>query len=357
MRVIVIGAGVIGAAVAEELAARGAHVSVVDMRSPGRGATQASAGLLAPYNEAQYHPALLDLCTKSLDLYDDFIRRLRDRTAQPIEYSRDGTLDVALNAEEADRLATLREWLTSHGVASEWLDTNALREREPSVTSAAAAGLRIPVHGFVGATSLTKALVQAARLQGAEFESPLSALRVEPLGAEVEVRADERRLLADAVVIAAGSWSSRVKIAGHPALPVKPIRGQLIQLTWSGETLPRWPVWGSRVYTVPWQPDTLLVGATVEDVGFDERSTVAGVHDLLAGVGELLPGSWQAAIADIRIGLRPSTADGMPLIGPLSSDSRIRLATGHYRNGILLAPLTARMIADDILGAETPRRS
>jgi glycine oxidase len=108
-------------------------------------------------------------------------------------------------------------------------------------------------------------------------------------------------------------------------------------------------VWGSRVYTVPWPPDTLLVGATVEDVGFDERSTVAGVHDLLAGVGELLPGAWPSAVAEVRVGLRPAIDRGVPLIGPIAEGSKIFLATGHYRNGVLLAPITAKTIADQIM--------
>jgi glycine oxidase len=349
VRVIVIGAGVIGAAIAEELAFRGARVTAIDMRSPGRGASQASAGLLAPYNEAQGHQALLDLCTASLDLYDDFVSRARERSGVPIEYAREGTLEVALTEEEAGRLAQMRDWLLGRGVACEWLEAARLREFEPALTASAVGGLLIPVHGFVGARSLVKALVQSARLHGAEFENPVEAIRVDPLGDEVEVRSDARRLLADAVVVAAGSWSSRVRVAGQAALPIRPIRGQLLQLTWAEGPLPKRPVWGSRVYTVPWPPDTLLVGATVEDVGFDERSTVAGIRDLLAGVGELLPGAWQSSLAEVRVGLRPATEDGLPLIGPLAAGSRIHLATGHYRNGVLLAPLTAKKIADQIM--------
>ena len=349
MTVVVIGAGIIGSAIAEELASRGARVTVLDMRSPGRGASQASAGLLAPYNEAHDNSVLLDLCTESLDLYDDFVRRVRDRTGLPIEYARDGTVEVAVTDDEAVRLRDLRRWLEARRVDADWLDPAGLRELEPAVTSDAAGALLVRSQGFVGASSLVKALVQSARLNGAEFESPLEALRVEPLGHGIEVRSNERRLLADHVVVAAGSWSSRVRIAGHSALPVRPIRGQLVQLTWSGGGLPTRPVWGSRVYTVPWAPETLLVGATVEDVGFDERSTVAGVHDLLEGVGELLPGSWQSAMVEVRVGLRPATDNGLPLIGPLPSDGRIVLATGHYRNGVLLAPLTAKRVADQIM--------
>jgi glycine oxidase len=349
MRVSIIGAGVIGAAVAEELAFRGAAVSVFDMRSAGRGATQASAGLLAPYIEGHGHPALLTLCTRSLDLYDEFIARIRHRTGLAIEYQRAGTVEIALTAEDVARLLDMRKWLDAQQIACNWLEGARVREFESAVTAGALGGLVIPVQGLVAATDLVRGLVQAARLQGAVFESPIEAVRVDPASDGINIHVDARRITADAVVIAAGAWSGRVRIAGQPALPVRPIRGQLIQLTWPDDTLPKRPVWGSRVYTVPWQPRTLLVGATVEDVGFDETSTVAGVHDLLAGVGELLPNAWQSAVADIRVGLRPATDTGLPMIGPLPSDRRICLATGHYRNGVLLAPLTAKLVADHVM--------
>ncbi len=349
MRTLIIGAGVIGAAVAEELSSRGAAVTVLDMRSAGRGATQASAGLLTPYIEGQDNPSLLDLCARSLGLYDEFIARIRERSGLTIEYQRDGTIEVALAEEEAGRLLDMRRWLEERQIGSDWLDGAGVREIEPAVSAGAIGGLLIPTQGLVGASALVHALVQAARLQGAAFESPVQAVRVNPTRTGIDVHADSRELSADAVVVAAGSWSGRVRIAGHVAVPVRPIRGQLVQLTWADDTLPRRPIWGSRVYTVPWQPRTLLVGATVEDVGFDERSTVAGVHDLLAGVGDLLPGAWQSAVADIRVGLRPATDTGLPLIGPLPSDPRICLATGHYRNGVLLAPLTARLVADHVM--------
>src|SRR5262249_52894438 len=157
----------------------------------------------------------------------------------------------------------------------------------------------------------------------------------------VVVHAGDRAIDADAVVIAGGAWSSRVRVDGAPAMPVKPMRGQLIELAWPGGGLPERPVWGAHSYTVPWPAtNALLVGAPLEDVGFGERSRVAGVRDLLDGVGELLPGAWQAAVTDVRVGLRPATDDLLPLVGPLQVSPRVVVAAGHYRNGILLAPLT-----------------
>lgn len=348
MRTLVIGAGVIGAAVAEELASRGAQVAVLDMRSPGRGATQASAGLLTPYIEARADPALLDLCTRSLALYDTFIGRVRERSGLSVQYERAGTLEVAIGEDEHAKLADLRVWLDEQRVENQWLDSKELIAFEPAVSPDVSGGVFISGQGFVAATALVKALVQSARLQGATFESPAEVVRVTPGTAAIDVRADDRTLSFDRVVVAAGTWSGRIRIDGASPIPVRPIRGQLLQLTWAAGALPKRPVWGSRVYTVPWQPDTLLVGATVEDVGFDERTTVEGVRELVAGVGELLPITRQSAIADIRVGLRPLTADHKPIIAPLESDPRIWIATGHYRNGVLLAPLTATLVADGV---------
>jgi glycine oxidase len=159
------------------------------------------------------------------------------------------------------------------------------------------------------------------------------------------------------VVIAAGSWSGRVRVANVPPLPVRPIRGQLLHLRWNRGPMPTRVVWGHDCYTVPWHDGTLLVGATVEDAGFDESSTVEGVRLLTDAVGTLLPDARNAAMAEVRVGLRPASPDGLPLIGPLSMAPAVTLATGHYRNGILLAPLTAQLVASSILDGVSDHRS
>jgi hypothetical protein len=126
---------------------------------------------------------------------------------------------------------------------------------------------------------------------------------------------------------------------------VKPIRGQLLHLGWPESLpMPKQVVWADRCYTVPWHDRTLLVGATAEDVGFDERSTAAGVHALLDAVGEILPGAWKASLKEVRVGLRPAPSGSVPLIGPAAHFSRVILATGHFRNGVMLAPLTAERV-------------
>jgi glycine oxidase len=349
MDVLVIGAGVIGASIADALAEHGARVTVIDMRSPGRGASQASAGLLTPYIEGRAASPLLDLCAEGLTRWAPFAERLRSRSDVPFIYEREGTLEVALTPEEAARLTDMSAWLSGLHVDAQWMDGDQARRLEPAVSPNAIGGLLIPCQGFVAVSSLVKAIVQSARLGGAVFEEPVEAVRVDSGADHVTVHADARIFTADAVVVAAGAWSGRVKIAGSVPIQVRPMRGQLLELRWTGSDLPTRPVWGGDCYTVPWKPDRLLVGATLEDVGFDERTTVDGIRGLLDAVASLLPGAGNASFESARVGLRPATADHLPIIGPLPGLPRVCVAAGHYRNGILLAPLTAEMIVGQLM--------
>lgn len=318
------------------------------MRRPGAGASQASAGVLCPFVEAKPGSALLALGTRSLQMWDSWVDLIRSRTTSPFHYDRSGTLEVALSADEAAQLQAASAWLTTEGVSHEWLDRTALRVREPQLTESAEAGLLNTSHGYVQVSALITALVDSARQHGASCEAPMAILHVEQKGEVVRVRAANQpvsdALEVDHAVIAAGPWSRRVRVPGAPVVDVRPVRGQLLHLKWPDASLPARSVWGTRCYTVPWPDGSLLVGATVEDVGFDERSTVAGVRDLLDAVGELLPGAWQASLEAVRVGLRPATSDHLPLLGPLDRYPRITLATGHYRNGVLLAPYTADVV-------------
>ena len=356
MRVLILGAGIIGAAVAEELAIRGAEVTVLDMRAPGRGASWASAGLLAPYTEADHESPLLAMGVRSLQMFDAFVARARESSGRTIEYARPGTLEVALDAAETAHLKSTHEWLMQSGVASSWLEPAQLRDFESTVSADAHGALHIHSHGFVGVQSLVAALLQSARRAGAILESPVEVADVtdaKTSAGELVVSSvqssGQRKHFADQVVVAAGSWSSRVRVKGHPALPVRPVRGQLLRFRWSNTKPPALPVWTSGCYTVPWSDRTLLVGATVEEVGFDESTTAEGIRELTSAVIRALPGAANASLIDARSGLRPASADGLPFVGARSESPRITYATGHFRNGILLAPLTASMVATSIL--------
>ncbi len=349
LRIAVIGAGIIGAAIADALAARGASVSMFDMRRPGAGASQASAGVLCPYTEGSPGSPLLALGVRSLAMWDGWVERLRESVDVPFSCARSGTLEVALSADEVAHLQRARAWLSAEGITHQWMEGAQVREFEPTVSTSALAGLVISGHGYVQVPALVTALMASARRRGATCETPAEIIHVDQRRDVVYVRVGDRVDEFDHVVIAAGSWSRRVRVADVPVFPVRPIRGQLLHLKWPGAAMPQRSVWGTRCYTVPWPDGSLLVGATVEDVGFDERSTVAGVRDLLDAAGELLPGAWQASLAEVRVGLRPATVDHLPLLGPLASHPRITMATGHYRNGVLLAPYTADVVTRQIL--------
>ena len=352
MNVLVIGAGIVGCAVGHELVARGAAVRIVDMRDVGEGATQASAGVLCPYIEG--HAAeLLQLGTRSLSMYDQFVAHVAHDSRQPIEYRRTGTLEVALTDEDAVRLQETAARHVRGGVTHQYLDRREARALEPALSEAVTGALLVPTHGYVSVRALIRALAAAGAARGAVLEHAANVQRVAQDGSRVQVTIDSAETQADAVVVAAGSWSGRIAIGGaYP--PVKPIRGQLLHLACASPPAAR-VIWGSHCYMVPWQDGSLLVGATVEDVGFDEGATVAGVRDLLDYACELLPSTWSARFEAVRVGLRPATQDELPIIGRSSAMPGVFYATGHYRNGVLLTPLTASAIADLVLeGREAP---
>ena len=351
MKVIVVGAGVIGCAVAYELARRGANVHVLDGRPPGRGATFASAGILAPAVEG-HHPDLLHLTSCSLAAYDDFIGRVRRDSGVDVEYARTGTLQLAFTSEQAAVLSESAARCAASGIAHALLDGAGARALEPRVSNAVISALHVPAQGYVSAEQLVSALVQAAARRGATVVNRrVDQIDETPNGAAVVTSSE--RLVADAVVVASGSWSVPTAPALSDVLDsaragskgVKPIRGQLLHLQ-VDEPIASSVLWGPDCYIVPWRNRTTLVGATVEDVGFDESATVEGVRWLLTAAVAVAPVLDRARFLEVRVGLRPKTEDELPAIGRSSTMHHVFYATGLYRNGVLLAPLTATMVAD-----------
>jgi len=347
--VVVVGAGIIGCAVAFELAERGATVTIVDDRAPGMGATQASAGMLAPYLEAPEGGELLELTIRSLDLFDGFVGRATSASGAAVEYRRTGTLEVAAPGDALRKLSAAAQCLARRGVPAELVDADGVRGEEPHLTGDVAGGLVVHPHGFVAAGALTHALAAAAQRLGAQIADHGRARRILPAAHEIVVETDRGSVTGRWAVLAAGSWAGQIAIEGiGTRVPVRPVRGQLLQLAWSGPPLRR-VVWSERCYLVPWQDGTVLVGATVEEAGFDERTTIAGVRDLIDAACDLVPHAWTAALVSARAGLRPGTADELPIVGPSSVVPNLMYATGHYRNGVLLSPLTAQLVAEAIL--------
>jgi len=248
--IIVIGAGIVGCAVAHELASRGASVEIVDERPVGMGATQASAGVLAPYIEARDGSPLLELTVRSLGLFDDFMERVAAESGIAVSYRRTGTLDVAVNDVELHALRATAEVLARRDVPALLLDAQAARAEEPELLEGVIGGLLIESHGFVGAGELTRALAAAARRRGAQLIERSKVRRITRQNGDVVVDTNRGTLTSNAVVLSAGSWSGDIAVEGLTAtVPVRPVRGQLLHLGWTGTPLRR-VTWSGRCYLV-----------------------------------------------------------------------------------------------------------
>lgn len=354
MTVIVIGAGVIGCACAHALASAGVRVHVVEARRVGQGASQASAGVLAPYIEGHESGPLRTLGRRSLDLYDEFIARVSRDSGRPVEYARGGTLEIALDEEELARHRAFAQTLAAEGVDAQLVDAQELQRLEPSAAAGAIGGLLIGLHGYVSVPDLTEALATAAVRAGAQLSLGTRVTSIRDRSGSLVVETNAGTLNADQVVLAAGSWSSQIACGPDNPIPVKPVRGQLLHLSWPGQTQMQRVLWGTDCYIVPWKSGRVLVGATVEDAGFDERATAAGVRDLLEAACTLVPLLWKSSFLEVRVGLRPEGPGGLPVIGRSAAMPGLVYATGHYRNGVLLAPLTAELVKKLVLKQSDP---
>jgi glycine oxidase len=347
--VIVVGAGVIGCTVAYELAKAGARVQVLEPRAPGQGATRASAGILAPYIEG-HEDKLRDLGARSLELYDGFIDRLRADSGRDIVYQRNGAFEMAFTGADVARLTAQSMLLEKQQVEFAWEAPAAFENLEPLASRRALGALLIPMHGFVGVTSLTLAAAAAAEKLGARITNQVGAIRIYAMpGNRVAVQSSTAMWDADCVVLAAGSWSSQITVQDADPVPVKPVRGQLVQLENAAGDIRR-VLWGPLGYLVPWPDGTVLVGATIEDVGFDESHTEDAVRQLREAASALVPALADARVSSVRTGLRPRGPDDLPMLGPSRVVPGLFYATAHYRNGVLLAPLTAQLIRGLVLG-------
>jgi glycine oxidase ThiO len=333
--VVIVGAGIIGCSIARELSVRGVACTVLDDRGIAGGATQASAGMLAPYVEAHDAGPMLDLGVRSLRMYPEWIAGVRRDAGIDVEYAAIGTLEVAT---AADAVSASKAAAAAHG---RWLDAADVAGRHPELR-ACEGGRLTQEHGYVVPPQLANALALAAERRGAGFRAA-RVERVRRRGTGFALETTSGAIDADAVIVAAGAWANGIEGIRTP--PVRPVRGQIVQLAWPGQTLQS-ILWGPRCYVVPRLDRSILVGATVEDAGYDERTTAEGIRGLLDAACDLLPAARAASFLDARAGLRPATPDDLPVLGDDPAEPGIIHAAGHYRNGILLAPITAKLIAD-----------
>jgi len=351
--VIVVGGGVVGACIAYELAKAGARVVVCDREAPGQ-ASAASAGMLAPLSEAEGPGPFLDLGMEGLRLHRPLAEELRERTGMDVGYRASGLLRVALTEQDEAAVRRRRAWHVEAGHAVAWLDPERARDAEPALSRDVRGAAYYDQEHQVSAPLLAEAALRAAAGLGTIVRRGLNVDGLVTAGAMVRgVRAAGETLKADEVVIAAGAWSGSFVELG-PVLPVHPVRGQLVALRTEGAGL-RHMIYSSAGYLNTKADGVTFVGSTQEDVGFDARPTAAGAATLLRSVTRLAPDFTDATFSHMLAGLRPGSPDGLPLIGRLPGWSGISVATGHFRNGVLLAPITAVLITDVLRGGHTRR--
>ena len=347
--VAVIGAGVIGCAIAWRLGQAGVRVVVVERGRVGGEASHAAAGMLAPLAEADREDEFFNLTVASLAMYADFARELKASSGVDIEYRAEGTLYLALTAEDEEELD--RRWRRQHetGLNVNRLDAGHALELEPLINSGLRFALKYPGDHQVDNRRLMAALYAAARQAGVEFRTHTEAreLLIESVAGRkriIGVVTARGEVHAPSVVIAAGSWSSLLSCDESPQFEVEPVRGQMVAIEMPAPAV-RHVIYSRRGYLVPRLSGYLIAGSTSERVGYDKRVTAGGVASIIQRAIEIMPGVAGQAITETWSGLRPHTPDDLPILGADPSVEGLIYATGHYRNGILLAPITAQAIS------------
>ncbi|GAP61760.1 glycine oxidase [Ardenticatena maritima] len=354
-RIAIVGGGIMGLGIGWYLAREGADVTVFDRGRAGRAASWVAGGMLAPHAEAEPgEERLLPLLIEGHKQWPAFVEALEEAAGVSLDYRTDGTLVVALDADDARKFRFWYEYLRGMGQPVEWLSGYEVRKREPHLSREAVAAIWSGHDYHVDNRRVVEALKRVFVQAGGALreETPVREIVIE--GGRVRgVRLDEGVFEAETVVLAAGAWSREIE--GLPPdirPPVRPVRGQVVILQMPPEApLLHHVVWCMDAYLVPRSNGQLLIGATVEEMGFDATPTAGGVFHLLRGAWELLPAVYDLPLTEIAVGFRPTSRDDAPILGPTPVEGLV-MATGHHRNGILLAPLTADVVSRFVLTGE-----
>ena len=288
-------------------------------------------------------------------MFPRLVEELRGETGIDVHYRTTGTVFLALSNEEEEKLEKRFAWQTAAGLPVERLSAGRVATLEPAVAAGMRIALRFPYDHQIDNVALTHALVASAERRGTQFRIGAEVTRVLAGSGKVEgVALGPGRIYAPRVVVCSGAWSAGIEVGG-PKIPVVPVRGQMLALEDAKIRIDR-VVYTEHGYLVPRLDGRILVGSTMEHAGFDARPTAKGIGSLLAVAQSVVPALEEAKISNIWAGLRPGTSDGLPILGPAGEawPSGLYFATGHFRNGVLLAPLTARLLAEAIVSGKTP---
>lgn len=356
-RTAIVGAGVNGLGIAWKLAKAGCEVEVFDRGAVGQGASWAAAGMLAAGAEAEPgEEALTQLGLAAQRLWPDFAAELKADSGIDPEYRTEGLLIAAMTRDEAQRLRFEYDYQREQGIELEWLSGAETRRREPFLRSGVVSGVYSPHDRQANNRQLVAALAAAARKAGVTIHEHTNVEAVTFEGDRATgLQVNGERVAAEAVVVCAGAWTQELNLPAPSAPPVRPIKGQMLSLQMDpAEPLLRHVLWAPTAYLVPRLDGTLIIGGTVEEKGFDDRMTAGGVYALLEAAWRALPAIEELPIKETWVGFRPGSRDDAPILGATPVEG-LHLATGHHRNGILLAPLTAETVAAGILsGAPVP---
>jgi glycine oxidase len=355
--VVIVGGGVIGCCIAYYLTLGGANVTLLERGQLASGASGVAAGMLAPQVEAPFADPFFELALLGRADHAPLAATLFDDVGLDVEYRRTGILRVARTESERVDLQRMLRWQSGHGLSAEWVETESLGACEPLLQGVAgrllAGGLWLADEAQVRGPRLVQALAQAAAQRGARFVESTWVTGLATSGDRVTgVRTPTGLVEADAVVLAAGVWSPDLTRSVGLDLPVAPVKGQILSLRGLGKA-PRQVIWSGECYLVPRPDGEIVLGATEEEGNYDVRPTLAGFNRLTEAALEVLPAVGGFSVDGFWAGLRPAAPDRFPIVGWAPGLERLFLATAHYRNGVLLGPLTGRRVADHILhGAE-----
>ena len=342
--VAIAGGGVIGGSIAFELARAGLRVSVFDRQKPGQEASWASAGIISPAPENPGMIATVELAKRSAALYPEFVALVEEISGQSTGFRRKGTLEALFSHDTKVELSTIIALHHGLGLKAEPLRAEDAREVEPALSDEVEAAVLRPDEASIDNRALTSAVLEAAQRSGAEIFPGSSVKAIWREGARCRGLAlQNEKVEAKWTIIAAGCFSGMIEGISAYA-PVRPAKGQMAALRADELKMER-VLWSEKVYLVPRNDGRILAGATVEYVGFDKRVTAGGIEKILAAAIELAPGLKDARIEETWAGLRPDSADHLPILGPTDLEGLL-MATGHFRSGILLTPITARLIRE-----------